>query len=112
MTWAQRVGDLATRLVLVILMAIRIVTELVRLFAVAVDSLVTELGTRSEGGLKQVEGSERAWVRLPGSVLLGLAYVILGLLSIVTVLLRQAATKLNDFIVALAEGEERLTGAG
>jgi hypothetical protein len=112
MTWAERVGDLATRLVLVILMAIRILTELVRLFFVALDSLITELGTRSEAGLKQVEASERAWVRLPGSVLLGLAYVILELLSIFTVLFRQAATKLNDFIVALAEGEERLTGGG
>ena len=111
MTWAERVGDLATRLVLVVLLTIRIITELVRLFFVALDGLVTELGTRSESGLTRMETSERAWVRLPGSVLLGAAFVVLGFIGIFTVLLRQASTKLNDFIVGLAEGEERISGA-
>ena len=111
MTWAERVGDLATRLVLVVLLTLRIITELVRLFFVALDALVMELGSRSEGGLTRMEANERAWVRLPGSVLLGAAFVLLGFVGIFTVLLRQACTKLNDFIVGLAEGEERISGA-
>jgi hypothetical protein len=53
--------------------------------------------------------SERAWLRLPGIVLLGIALLILQFLAIFTVLLRQATTKLNDFVVGLAEGEERIT---
>ena len=111
MTWAERVGDLASRLVLVLLTAIRILTELLRLIFVTVDRFVMDLGEHSEKGLRQVEASARAWVRLPGAVLLGLAFVILQFLAIFTVLLRQGATKLNDFVVGLAEGEERITGA-
>ena len=111
MTWAERVGDLATRLMLVVLLAIRIFTELARLIFVTLDRFVTDLGERSEGGLRRMEASEGAWVRLPGAVLLGLAFVILSLLGIFTVLFRQAATKLNDFVVGLAEGEERIAGA-
>lgn len=109
MTWAERVGDLATRLTLVVLTAIRIVTELLRLVFVTLDRFVEDLGERSEGGLRKMDTTERAWVRLPGTVLLGIAYVILQLLAIFTVLLRQASTKLNDFVVGLAEGEERIT---
>lgn len=111
MTWAERVGDLAIRLTLVFLTAIRIITELLRLIFVTLDRFVMDLGELSEGGLRRMEASERAWVRLPGSVLLGLAFVLLQFLAIFTVLFRQAATKLNDFIVALAEGEERIEGA-
>lgn len=105
MTWAERFGDLGTQLILVLLNLIRIFTELIRLLFVTVDRFVTDLGEQSEKGLRRTEASERAWVRLPGSVLLGIAFVILQLLAIFTVLFRQAATKLNDFIVALAEGE-------
>jgi|GEM_PF-1883567 hypothetical protein len=111
MTWAERVGDLATRIALVVLLTIRIFTELIRLLFVTLDRFVTDLGERAEEGLRRVEAAERAWVRLPGSVLLGLAFIILAFLAIFTVLLRQASTKLNDFIVGLAEGEERITGA-
>jgi len=111
MTWAERVGDLATRLALVILTAIRIVTEILRLLFVTLDRLVMDLGERSEGGLQRIETADRAWVRLPGSVLLGIAFVVLRFLEIFTVFFRQAATKLNDFVVGLAEGEERITGA-
>lgn len=112
MTWAERVGDLATRLTLVVLTAIRIVTELVRLASVALDGFVRDLGERSEGGLRSLEGTrERAWVTLPGTVLLGIAYVVIELLAIFTVFLRQAATKLNEFVVGLAEGEERIPAA-
>ncbi|MEA3407966.1 MAG: hypothetical protein U9R48_07795 [Chloroflexota bacterium] len=110
MTWAERVGDLASRLVLVVLTAIRIVTELLRLIFVTLDRFVMDLGERSEEGLERAGESENAWVRLPGLVLLGLALVILQFLAIFTVLFRQAATKVNDFIVCLAEGEERITG--
>jgi len=110
MTWAERVGDLATRLTLVVVTTIRIVTEILRLLFVTLDSLVTDLGQRSQEGLSRAETSERAWVRLPGLVLLGVAYAILALLAIGTVLLRQAFTKLNDFVAGLAEGEERITG--
>ena len=111
MTWAERVGDLATRLALVILTAIRIVTEILRLLFVTLDRLVMDLGERSEGGLQRIETAERAWVRLPGSVLLGIAFLLLQFLAIFTVLFRQASTTLNDFIVGLAEGEERVVEA-
>jgi hypothetical protein len=110
MTWAERVGDLASRLTLVVLTAIRIITELLRLIFVTLDRFVMDLGERSEAGLERAGESEQAWVRLPGLVLLGLALVILQFLAIFTVLLRQAATKVNDFIIGLAEGEERITG--
>lgn len=109
MTWAERVGDLATRLTLVVLTAIRIVTELIRLVAVALDGFVRDLGERSEGGLRSLEvAQQRAWVALPGTVLLGIAYILIELLAVFTVLVRQATTKLNDFVVGLAEGEERI----
>lgn len=111
MTWAERVGDLASRIMVVILSAIRIITELLRLIFVTLDRFVIDLGELSEAGLQRTEASERAWIRLPGAVLLGLAFVILQFLAIFTVLFRQAATKLNDFIVGLAEGEERIMGA-
>ncbi|MEA3345290.1 MAG: hypothetical protein U9Q78_03460 [Chloroflexota bacterium] len=111
MTWAERVGDLATRLVVVVLTILQIVTELLRLLFVTLDRFVTDLGELSEAGLQRLEVSERAWVRLPGQVLLGASLVIVEFLSIFTVLIRQAATKLNDFIVGLAEGEERITGS-
>jgi hypothetical protein len=111
MTWADRVGDLATRMALVFLTALRIFTELLRLVFVTLDRFVMDLGGRSEEGLRASEGSDRAWVKLPATVLLGIAFLVLQLLAIFTVLLRQASTKLNDFVVGLAEGEERITGA-
>ena len=111
MTWAERVGDLATRLTLVILTTIRIVTELLRLLFVSLDRLVVVLGEFTEAGLRGAPTVERAWVRLPGTVLLGIAFALLQFLAIFTVLLRQASTTLNDFIVGLVEGEERITGA-
>ncbi|SRR5579883_2802489 len=110
MTWAERVGDLATRLVMVILMALRIITELVRLFFVMLDSFVMDLGGRSERGLSGLDAASRTWVRLPGMVLLGIAFVILQFIAIFTVFFRQASTKINDFVIGLAEGEARITG--
>jgi hypothetical protein len=111
MTWAERVGDLATRLALVILTAIRIVTELLRLLFVSLDLLVVKLGEFTETGLRGTTTAERAWVRLPGSFLLGIAFLVLQLLAIFTVLFRQTSTTLNDFILGLAEGEALITGA-
>lgn len=111
MTWAERIGDLATRLTLVVLLTVRIITELLRLIFVTLDRFVMDLGERSEEGLRRADAAERAWVRLPGSILLGLAFVLLQFLAIFTVLLRQAAVKLNDFVVGLAEGEERIVGS-
>lgn len=110
MTWAERVGDLATRLVMVVLMTLRIVTELIRLFFVMLDSFVMDLGGRSEAGLRGLDASARTWVKLPGMVLLGIAFVILQLIAIFTVFFRQASTKVNDFVIGLAEGEERILG--
>jgi hypothetical protein len=107
MTWAERVGDLATQLTLVLLNALRIITEILRLLFVTLDRFVMGLGEQSESGLNRAEASERAWVRLPGAVLLGIAFIVLQFLAIFTVLFRQLATKLNDFVVALAEGEEK-----
>jgi hypothetical protein len=111
MTWAEMVGELATRLVMVVLTAIRIFTELLRLVAVTLDKFVLDLGTRSEAGLRRTETSERAWIRLPGTVLLGLALAVLLFLAIFTVLFRQAATLLNSFVIGLSEGEERILGS-
>ena len=111
MTWAERVGDLATRLALVILTAIQIVTVFLRFFFVLLDRFVVRLGEFAETGLQRTEAADRAWVRLPGTVLLGVAFVVLQLLAIFTVLFRQASTTLNDFVVGLVEGEERITGA-
>ena len=111
MTWAERVGDLATRLALVILTAIRIVTELLRLLFVTLESFIMDLGERTETGLQRTETADRGWVRLPGSVLLGIAFLLLQFLAIFAVFFRQAATKMDDFVLGLAEGEERITGA-
>ena len=111
MTWAERVGDLATRLALVILTAIRIVTEILRLLFVTVERFIMDLGERAEAGLQRTETVDRTWVRLPGSVLLGVAFLVLQFLAIFAVFFRQAATKLNDFILGLAEGEARIIGA-
>jgi len=110
MTWAERVGDLATRLALVILTAIRIVTEILRLLFVTVERFIMDLGERTEAGLQRTETVDRTWVRLPGAVLLGIAFLVLQFLAIFAVFFRQASTKLNDFIVGLGEGEERITG--
>ena len=110
MTWAERVGDLATRLALVIITAMRIVTELLRFFFVTLERFVMHLAEHSEAGLQRTETAERAWVRLPGSVLLGAILIVLQFLAIFAVLFRQASTTLNDFVIGLAEGEERIMG--
>lgn len=102
MTWAERVGDLATNVTLVALTTIRIVTELIRIATVAVDSLVTALGEGSESGLKSTE-AKGLWLRLPGTVLLGAAMAILQFIAIFTVLARQTATTVNEFVRTLAE---------
>jgi len=111
MTWAERVGDLGTRLALVILTAVQIVTVFLRFFFVLLDRFIVRLGEFAETGLQGAVAAERAWVRLPGSVFLGIIFLVLQFLAIFTVLFRQASTTLNDFIVGLAEGEERVVEA-
>ena len=59
MTWAERFGDLATRLALVILTAIRIVTELLRLLFVTVESFIMDLGERTETEIGRASCRER-----------------------------------------------------
>lgn len=110
MTWAERVGDLATNIALVFINLVRVVTLLARILAGKLDSFVTGLGERSEQGLARVDTSGRAWVRLPTNVLWGVAAVVLRLLSIVTVFLRQITTTLDDFFRVLAEGESEAAG--
>ncbi len=103
MTWAERVGDLATNLALVLINAVRIVTYLLRILTERVDALVTGLGERSEQGLARTE--PRGWVRIVTNAFLGIAAIVLRLLSIVTVLARQLATTVDEFFRVLAEGE-------
>ncbi|MGH2458895.1 MAG: hypothetical protein ACRDIY_08505 [Chloroflexota bacterium] len=95
---------------MVVLMTLRIITELIRLFFVMLDSFIMDLGGRSETGLRGLDASARTWVKLPGMVLLGIAFVVLQLIAIFTVFFRQASTKVNDFVIGLAEGEERILG--
>ena len=105
MTWAERVGDLATNIALVFINLLRVATLLTRILAAKLDTFVTGLGERSEQGLSRVETSGTAWVRLPTNVLWGVAAVVLRLLSIVTVFLRQITATVDEFLRVLAEGE-------
>lgn len=112
MTWAERVGDLAIGVTIAVLTLFRIVTELLRLLLLTLDRFVMDLSDLSEEGLQRTKAVEKAWVRLPGSVLLEIALLILQFLTIFTVLFREAATKLNDFVTRLAEGEGQMSSTG
>ena len=105
MTWAERFGDLATNIALVFIMALRIVTLLVRILFSRLDTFVTTLGERSEEGLRPTETDETAWTRLPASVFWGIAAVTLRIASIVTVFGRQLSFTADEFLRTLAEGE-------
>lgn len=112
MTWADRVGDLGTNIALVLINFVRIFTLLARLLALKIDQFVTGLGERSEQGLSRTNTPGAAsWVRLPASVLWGVAAVVLRALSIVTVFLRQLTATVDDFFRVLAEGESGTPGA-
>lgn len=109
MTWVERVGDLAIGATLVILTLVRVVTELVQFFFVTVDRFIVDLIELSEDGLERVEEREQGWISVPGSILLKVLLLILQFLTLFTVLFREAATKLNDFVAGLMEGEGRIS---
>ena len=106
MTWAERVGDLATNIALVAINLIRIVTLLVRLLADRLDRFVTALAERGEEGIRRTDTPRTSWVNLPASVFWGIAAIILRVLSIATVFVRQLATTIDEFFRVLAEGEQ------
>ena len=103
MTWAERVGDLATQIALVGVNAARIVSVPVRLLAEKVDGLVTSLAERSESGIGSSGSPGRTWVGIIAAVAWGVAAVALRIVSIVTVFVRQVATAADDFLRGLAE---------
>ena len=105
MTWAERVGDLATNVALVGINLSRIFTLAASILATKVDDLVTSLGERSENGLARTDTATGTWVSLPAKVLWGLAAIALRLVSIVTVFVRQLTNAADDFFRTLAEGE-------
>lgn len=106
MTWAERFGDLATNVALVAINAVRIVTLPVKLAAVAVDGIVTTLSEKGEDGIKPTtKAGTTSWIGLPAAVLWGVAAITLRTLSIVTVLVRQLATTVDDYMRILAEGK-------
>ena len=105
MTWAERVGDLATNIALVVINLARIFTLAASILATKVDGLVTSLGERSESGLGRTDSASGTWVQLPAAVLWGVAAIGLRLVSIVTVFLRQLTGAADDFFRTLAEGD-------
>ncbi|MBI2866049.1 MAG: hypothetical protein HYX99_01640 [Chloroflexi bacterium] len=105
MTWAERVGDLATNITLVVINLVRIFTMLFRIGAERVDGFVTGLAQRSELGIAPTEIPGGAWVRLPASVFWGVSAILLRVISIFTVFVRQLTTTVDEFFRVLAEGE-------
>ncbi len=105
MTWAERVGDVATNVALVLINLGRIFTLIVRSAAIAIDDLVTSLAERSETGIRPVEAPGTTWVARITAVAWGVAAVALRTLSIATVFVRQVAVTLDEFLRVLAEGE-------
>ena len=106
MTWAERFGDLATNVALVLINAVRIVTLPVKLAADKIDGIVTTLSEKGEDGIKPTNKTgTTSWVGLPAAVLWGVAAITLRTLSIVTVLVRQLATTVDDYMRILAEGK-------
>jgi len=102
MTWAERVGDLATNIVLVIINFLRIFTLLLRIAAEWIDRFVTSLAERSEGGISRTGSSGNAWISLPASVAWGIAAVLLRAASVITVFVRQITATVDGFLEALA----------
>lgn len=105
MTWAERVGDVATNLALVAINLARIFTLLIRIATERVDAFITGLAERSESGIQPTETRGNVWVRLPAAVSWGVAAVALRTLSVLTVFARQAAVTVDEFFRILAEGE-------
>ena len=105
MTWAERVGDLATNVALVFINLARIFTLLIRILSEKLDSFITGLGERSEVGLRSTDAPGSTWLSLPAAVLWGVAAVALRFVSIATVFVRQLSVTVDEFFRVLAEGE-------
>ncbi len=103
MTWAERVGDLATQLALVLINFGRIFTLIVRVAADKLAGFITGLAERSEGGISPTGSLGRVWASLPAAVAWGVAAIVLRTASIATVFTRQLAVTLDEFLRALAE---------
>ena len=106
MTWAERFGDVATRLMLVVVLLLRLVTQLIRFLFEALDNLVTRLSEMAEQNVRGADVQGMPWVVIVKQVILNIIYAVLQLLAIVTVLLRQLATTLDEFIAALYVQQE------
>jgi len=101
MTWAERVGDLATNLALIVINLLRIFTLVFRIAAEKLDTFVTNLAERSEGGISRTGRGGSGWISLPAAVAWGVAAVILRAASVVTVFLRQVTATVDEFLEAL-----------
>jgi hypothetical protein len=110
MTWAERVGDLATNLVLVLINFFRIFTLIIRIAAEKIDEFVINLAERSEGGIRSTGTGGSTWIALPASVAWGIAAVILRAFSVITVFIRQITTTVDEFLEALTEDTDEGTG--
>ena len=106
MTWAERFGDVATRLMLVVVLLLRLVTQLIRFLFEALDSLVTRLSDLAEENVRGADVQGMPWVVIVKQIVLNVIYAVLQLLAIVTVLLRQLATTLDEFVAALYVQQE------
>ena len=106
MTWAERFGDVATRLMLVVVLLLRLVTQLIRFLFEALDNLVTRLSEMAEQNVRGADVQGMPWVVIVKQVILNIVYAVLQLLAIVTVLLRQLATTLDEFVAALYVQQE------
>ncbi len=106
MTWAERFGDVATRLMLVVVLLLRLVTQLIRFLFEALDNLVTRLSEMAEQNVRGADVQGMPWVVIVKQVILNIIYAVLQLLAIVTVLLRQLATTLDEFVAALYVQQE------
>ena len=102
MTWAERVGDLATNVALVLINFLRIFTLVLRIAADKIDDFVTSLAERSEGGISRTGIGNSAWISLPASVAWGIAAVVLRAASVITVFARQITATTDGFLEALA----------
>jgi len=107
MTWAERVGDLATNVALVFINFLRIFTLILRIAADKIDGFVTSLAERSEVGISRTGASGAAWIALPASVAWGIAAVLLRATSVITVFTRQITAMADGFLEALAEEADR-----
>jgi hypothetical protein len=106
MTWAERFGDVATRLMLVVVLLLRLVTQLIRFLFEALDNLVSRLSELAETNVQGADVQGMPWVTIVKQVVLNVVYAVLQLLAIVTVLLRQLATTLDEFVAALYVQQE------